>query len=205
MNDGRDVKNESSREKVESAAVKRLDWVAVFSGLLVVVGFLQTWTYMVSDRAYLSVVGVSFDPPKVGEPMVIHLNVKNTGRATAFVSHANVTTLIHRARGPLPMVPQYKDKETFPSIIGPLTGNEIFYGTVHLVTDEGKPVLWSADDVTSKVNIYIYGSIQYDDGFNLFHLWRPRVFGFCWRYDPTSDPSIGMFSTCDQSGYRYGN
>jgi hypothetical protein len=173
----------------------------------VIVGFLQVWIYMVRDRAYVSIAEISAESPKAGDAIVIHFAIKNSGRLTAFVSRANVTFYRQFVGHPLPDVPNYNlNITTFSALVGPLASGEVFHATVRPVDAKAGRIEWWSEDFLPPPRIYVYGFLEYDDGFRMFHLWRPRVVGFCGCYDViNSKPSKVTFSTCDEENYLYCN
>jgi hypothetical protein len=200
MSSGDNVENDRKDQQAQADTVRRLGFIEIFSGLLVIVGFLQCWIYVVSDRAYLSLIGIALSsPPTIGTRIVVRLNVQNVGHATAFVSDANVTADF--TVNPLPDRPVYSPGAKVLPIIGPIVAGATFYGTVRPLDIQGHPFVWKGPPA----KFYIYGFVQYDDGFAVFHLWRKRVLGFCGRYEPSDNPSVGDFATCEEAHYRYGN
>ena len=101
----------------------------------------------------------------------------------------------------LPHKPFYAPDAKFASIIGPIVAGTTFYGTVHPMDSQKHSFVWNG----APAEFYVYGFVRYDDGFAIFHLWRKRILGFCARYEPTENPSVGNFATCDEAHYRYGN
>ena len=178
---------------------KGLGPIDVFTGLLVFVGAIQVWTFVRTERAYISLDSVALTAiPAANQPIVIRLDVKNDGRTTAFVTSADATFRVTNV--PLPKYPEYVPSE-IPAIAGPLVAGSIFHGTLRPQGQDRRPMCWIATGLPPKTTLYVYGYIKYKDGFWPFN----RTVGFCVRYAPEENPSVGTFSTCDESNYRYGD
>jgi hypothetical protein len=202
----RNRRDESEHNQQETAVARRLDWVAVFTLLLVIVGAFQVWVYMVTERAYLSLSAIGMDsPPTADKPIVLRLQVKNSGRTTAFVVDANVTVFAVAPNEQLPEKPRYTAGGRVSAIFGPIVAGDTFFGTVRPQTRDHHPFTWTAPWLAAGTRMYVFGFVKYDDGFGLLRLGTTRITGFCARYDPVEYPAMGTFATCEEQNYRYGN
>lgn len=70
-----------------------LGWLVFFTGVLAVVGGLQFWAFVESERAFLSVINLTINGgfPSPGErTMRVLVQVKNGGKSTAFVKNTTI-------------------------------------------------------------------------------------------------------------------
>ena len=205
----RKERSQSDMEKNSLMEKKRLDWVALFTLMLVIVVFLQLYTYTATERAVVTIADIQFkgkNNPTVGQPLTAVIDVKNSGRSTAFITRARFySRLVFKQ--PFPSRPEYPEfaKVTNSAVNGPLVAQEIdqvFFRLDNAHRTTGGP--FDAPSITEieqgRMKIYVFGYIRYLDAYSVFG-WPEHQTGFCSHYDP----SAGMFLTCDEDAYAYGN
>jgi hypothetical protein len=121
------IEGQSTKNKDNSAEMRKrdkFDWIAVFTCLLVIVAAFQVLIYIATERAVVTIASVQFKGtinPVVGQPLIAVIDVKNSGRSTAFVTKARFySRLVYRR--PFPTRPEYPEfaRVTNSSINGPL-------------------------------------------------------------------------------------
>jgi hypothetical protein len=175
--------------------------VAIFTAVLAIVGALQFWSFVQSERASLSVVGIAFmgGLPQAGTKS-IHLvvNIRNSGRSTALVPEAAFNLRF----GSLSDRPDY-----LPGIkiaIAPIPADGITNTHAEFVLPN--PIAKTdADNISSgALQISFYGYIKYSDEFGLF---GHKTLGYCSYYVavPTLPTPSGseQFDTCTEPNYTY--
>jgi hypothetical protein len=200
-------------EKNSPTEKRRPNWIALFTLLLVIVAVLQLYTYIATERAVVTTGDIQFKGMNnltVGQPLTAVIGGKNSGRTTAFITKARFYSRLVIKR-PFPSRPEYPEvaKITNSSVNGPFVAQGVDWVFIQL--DNGHHTIGGPFDAPSireiaqgRVKIYIFGCIRYLDSYSVFG--RPEhETGFCYHYDPTSDPSIGMFVRCDEVAYTYGN
>jgi hypothetical protein len=170
----------------------RLGW---FTLLLAIVTALQLFTFITSERAFLTVAEVSpHQPPLVvGKPLNLILEIGNGGKSTGSVDLLNLSYSIQE----LPDEPNYgTGSQLFSSPILPGTHHAFGMGTEKLV-----PTQQLFDSVVNgTIKFYLYGFIRYSDDFSWFGY---RVTGFCFLYAPDGDPKSVRWATCNKRKYVY--
>jgi hypothetical protein len=174
--------------------------VGVFTMVLALVAVLQCWAFVQSERAFLSVVGLSIGGvdgglPKASEPHTrVVLQVRNGGRNTAFVDRFRLNAA-YGPMGPLPQEPVYKDEPQF-GVPRPIPGD-----TTIPVTD-GVTKTFTSDEIdgyrTGKGRFALYGYVKYNDAFWLF---GSRTTGYCFTYSSIED----QWASCPEPNYTYAN
>jgi hypothetical protein len=112
-----DIKGQPAVGQLEtnrSATVNRTSWwdpITLFTGVLVLVGIAQVWSFVASERAFLSVSALQFAGGLAAEKKVsIKFAIKNSGRTTAFVEDFNVTLkIVTPGLSKVPLKPEYKE------------------------------------------------------------------------------------------------
>jgi hypothetical protein len=207
MKHGKQVGTQGKKENTESKEMKRLDWVAYFTGLLVIVGAIQVWTFIVTERALVTPSKVSLDTTRLAanRPLVINIEVKNSGHTAAFVIDTNITALW--TPNELPAKPAYQPMRKM-LVVGPMVPGEPNRINFRASAADGAPVIISPALVTAieagQTRLYVIGFIRYYDGY-VFNL-LSHTTGFCFGYNPSADdPSYGMWENCGNNHYEYAN
>lgn len=165
-------------------------WVAAFTCGLVFVGFVQAWSFIQSERAFVSLATASFTagPPKG----LIDVAIKNSGRISATVHRMAVAI-----SNELPPIPDYPPLA--PIALSPIVPD----GTIQYHLELGP----SANDsaliekiIPGAVTFYFYGMIEYEDGFSILGY---RKNGFCYQYNPNGNRVVSVFNTCTERAYTY--
>src|SRR5262249_8152458 len=110
---------------------------------------------------------------------------------------------------PFPRTPEYPEfaKVTNSSITGPLVAGDTTRVFFALVNTDGSPTVLDKPTTQAvqlgEIKIYIFGYIHYTDAYT-YGLLKHKT-GFCYRYDPESDISVGLFVHCDEAAYAYGD
>jgi cold shock CspA family protein len=145
--------------------------VAIFTGFLVVLGGLQLFSFIQSERAFLSISALETAGNaelKAGDLVNFTAQIKNSGRSTAFISSLIVNVAIYDM--PLPEVPPYKAGAT--NVRGPIVAGGIKVANLPGISAEEKPIALSqvhADGIRDgKFNIYMFGKMDYSDEFPWF-------------------------------------
>lgn len=173
--------------------------VGIFTVVLGIVGVVQAWAFIQSERAFLyfQIQGILPDPLRAEAPISVDFSVTNTGRSQAFIIDEKITLAEYAnlpERRPPFLVSKYEAKGPIPAgqkasiLMGPLarkfTKNEI-----------------SAFQ-SGSLQLFAYGYARYTDEFSLL---SSHEVGFCWVYnpvDPTGTPGA-RFDTCDSPNYVY--
>jgi hypothetical protein len=173
--------------------------LAFFTFLLAAVAFLQLWAFVQSERAFLSVVGLSIGGvdgglPKAGEPHTrVVLQMRNGGRNTAFVDRFRFEAAYGGAMAPFPQEPQYVDEREF-GVPRPIPGDTT------IPVNDGVSKTFTPDEIdgfrAGKGRFSLYGYVKYNDAFWLF---GARTTGYCFTYSSTE----AQWMTCPERDYTY--
>jgi hypothetical protein len=174
--------------------------LALFTFLLALVAALQLWAFVQSERAFLSVVGLSIGGtdgglPKASEPHTrVVLQMRNGGRNTAFIDRFRFDAA-YGAMGPLPQEPQYLDEPQF-GVPRPIPGDTT------VPVNDGVAKTFTPDEIdgfrTSKGRFSLYGYVKYNDAYWLF---GARTTGYCFTYSSRE----AQWTTCPEPNYTYAN
>ena len=164
-------------------------WVARLTLALCIIGIIQAWAFIQSERAFIALDSMSIvDGIQTGKPLITSLTFRNSGKSPALdvVVHYNSNIT-------LPNVPQYGPNRTeFTPIVS--EGK----ATMHF----GAPAPMQQTDVdalkTGKLEFYVWGYISFEDHFSVFG----QEVGFCAIFDWRS-PAGNTFLTCPRKGYLY--
>jgi hypothetical protein len=176
--------------KVEQGMVRWTRVVGVFTGVLAVVGFVQAWAFIQSERAFVSVASMSYHAPVAPEKIaVFDLQIRNSGRSTANIKH-NIYTVSYSIGG-TPNYPGETEVSLSPVVPGGFIQFQIKTPTL-------------ADDAFNALGgqsqFFIYGRIDYEDDFSIFGL---KKSGWCFVFDPKGNPAVSQFNSCNNSKYTY--
>ncbi len=179
-------------------------WVARLTLVLCIIGAVQTWAFLESERANLTIQNSGpFDfPQKPGVALVVSMAIQNAGKSTARV--VENTTNFWLNDSPLPEKPIYTSCNcAIPlAIVGGNAIHTIFWPR------SGDSRITLTPDQYARIKggtlpIYIYGFITYRDAFSF--LLGSRTLGFCMVYEPTNDATTGAFNSCSNLRYSYSN
>ena len=190
--------NQPPNPHLDRALVKWTKFVGIFTGVLAVVGGLQFWAFVQSERAFLSPVSLTINGgfPQAGDRSTrVFLQMRNGGRTTAFPKHAVIGLRI----GALPTTAEYGNERAFP--MNPTPADAVLNASDNVVLS--RPLTQSdIDSVKAGANrMSVFGYVIYSDSFWLF---GDRTTGFCFTYTP--DPTgASQFVTCPEQGYTYAN
>jgi hypothetical protein len=181
--------------------------VALFTGLLVFIGFLQVWTFIHSDRAYLSVRGFTLKHGAIsaGVPIIVLFDVRNTGRHPA-----RVEDFRGELSGQLPRHPRQTDYEAPPSINVErfIPANDVFHSSMGVESGTPPPLIFrqsQINELNNGAHFYFRGFVTYDDGYQIPILHPARIFWFCAVYDPHAVGDSPLFRYCANDEYQYGD
>ena len=168
--------------------------LTAFTGVLMMVGALQAWAFVVSERAFLTVGNftLSIVPDA---PLAAVFLVKNTGKSVGSVIDFNIA--FSKSLAPKP---DYA-KPLSGMYIGPILPG---VDNPQIYRPNNNAPLWKLtqtelDDIKSgKQQLFIFGFLRYSDDFWLF---RDKVTGFCYLLNP-STPGLA-FETCNNPAYTY--
>ena len=195
-----EVKSESKQGQSNKELSSRPDWVAIFTGLLVLVtgglgylGWGQNQSTRTIERAYvkMSHSGWSLEPLREGEEVLVTMQVKNFGNTPATTTHYLLTYRLCPQCQQLPDEPDYS-KGTVQSIEAFLVKGDFFtYSEAFSIPTEEMRSFAGPEPTAA---FYLVGYVDYVDRFEIRH----RA-GYARRYDPVSEDLV--FVT--QPGYNY--
>jgi hypothetical protein len=91
-------------------------WVAIFTGLLLLIGFFQFVSFIQSERSFLSTVGnFGFEDIFIEAKKQLNIvwSIKNSGKMTAITDQVNLTIIVLGPQGKeLPPTPDYRAGRT---------------------------------------------------------------------------------------------
>ena len=168
--------------------------LTVFTGVLMLVGALQTWAFVVSERAFLTVTNFTLNIAP-DTPLTAVFVIKNTGKSVGSIIDFNTafsTSLPPKPNYVIPLSGTY---------IGPILpgadNNQIY-------RPNANAPLWrltqpEIDEIKSgKQHLFIFGFVRYSDDYVLF---GDKVTGFCYLLNP---PVPGLTTeTCNNPAYTY--
>ena len=169
--------------------------IELFTAVLCLVGGIQAWAFIQSERAFVFPSHLEFvEPPAISEslPILLSLDMRNSGRSVAQVSRM-VVAVTHQ----LPPTPNYeKGLDRTEVAFPPVPGNG--QTTQQLYFKE-----WAAQTFREVQNgsraFYLFGNVIYSDDYWLLGTRSSR---FCFVYVANkSDPSKGNFRNCTEPQY----
>jgi hypothetical protein len=172
--------------------------LAIFTCILTIVGGIQAWAFIASERAFVSVT--SLDLSRIAnaadQPVEIPLVAVDSGRSSARVTAFNVTLM-----SSLPPKPQYIPISHFS--IKPLMVNT---PEILLYRASPGPWLWKLSKAeidkieNGEQKLFIFGYVKYRDDYSL---WGDKETGFCFRYIPKPITPNWHLETCDNEAYTF--
>jgi hypothetical protein len=176
-----------------------LDPIEKFTAVLCVVGAIQTWAFIQSERAFLSWSGMNFEGGKgiyANKQIVLMFDIKNNGRATANIKRLHITITDN-----LPTIPKYNP---LALVFAPIAPNVSASNVYRVIRSDGTPFILNEAQVEAikmgKLMFAVYGVIEYDDEYSLFSV---RKTGFCFMLDPIASPDGSAFVACREPAYTY--
>jgi hypothetical protein len=184
---------EQGKRRREITTIYGLFITAAFTLVVAVVGGLQTYTFIISERAFVAPEATNFTNGMVvrENPLHMWIDMHNGGKSAATIKEL-VVTIAHE----LQPKPEYftAQKIAFPPI---LPGGTI-RRDLAFVSEWPQETI---DKLTSgALKFYIYGVIRYRDDFSWFGL---KETGFCFRYVPGPQSGPYVFATCYERPYSY--
>ena len=174
----------------------KINWIVLLTFLLVVIGGFQVWSFVQSERAFLSVSSISFAAGlEANKPIRLLVSIKNGGETTAFIEAFNLTaTFTTPGLNSLRPTPRYEEGA---EELGP--GSVVAGATAHVrvslrkVYDAFRMGLITSGERT----MHIYGFVAYRDAYSIF---GDKITGYCFAYKPTPSPH---FDSCKERNYTY--
>ena len=185
---------EAGKRRREIKTIIGLFVTAAFTIGLVIVGSLQTYAFIASERAFVSPTATNFTNGfVVGEdPLQMWIAMRNGGKSVAAIEQL-VVAITHE----LPPKPEYytAQKIAFPPIIA----QDTIRRGLGFKTGWPQPII---DEIAGgDRKFYIFGVIRYRDDFSW--LFGRRETGFCYRYVPGPVGGPHAFDTCREPQYTY--
>jgi hypothetical protein len=176
--------------------------IEVFTAVLALSTCIQVWAFIQSERSFVSITGMSIEGGKIttGKPLSLSIELRNSGRTSAFIEASNVSVSI--AKTGMPPNPQYLEGHSV--LKGPVVAGGIKTATTITKANDGENDLFLDDEVkginqgTKKV--YIFGYVRFTDEFSWF---GGTTVGYCALYNPSGDPTHSVFNDCDLDNYVY--
>lgn len=187
-----ETKETAGNENFDVAMLRWTRVVGLFTAVLAIVGAVQAWSFIQSERAYLTVTNPSFiDGFVPNKQMVLMFLIKNTGRSPAELRNVAVTTkekLIY----PLKYDKMFEIGAS-PVAVG-ASEPYIYKG----LNEKGDPFLMSEATISGvnsgNIKLYVFGFADYVDDFSVFGSRRSY---FCYLYNPErSTPQTTAFNSC---------
>jgi hypothetical protein len=197
-------KSGDKREKLEVGMLRWTRVVGVFTAVLAALGAIQCWAFIQSERAFIAPAAfrLTTDELKPNVPVVLNLEIKNSGKSTGFVKELNITTWFYEKSRSLPDEPKYlKGRDISP---GPIVAGTAYKVRFEIGGLNSAPQLILTDaDVgrikDGRLRLFLVGFISYVDDFTIY---GERRLGFCAVYNPDGDSST-RFDSCPNKGYTY--
>jgi hypothetical protein len=174
----------------------------VFTGILAFSTALQVWAFVKSERAFVYIDQISVEAQRISSahPLLLLFQIKNSGRAAGFV--VDSSTDLHLGTDPLPRIPPYT--HSGDTIKGPVVPSGTMYATSHPRLDGREftiPQDWVDAINGGTMRLFVFGYLTYRDEFSF--LLGQTVIGYCYVLDPTRDPNVNLFNSCDRDEYIY--
>ncbi len=172
--------------------------VGVFTGVLAFVGVLQFWSFIESERSFLT---IKFNPAVFTAriPIKVTAEINNSGHVAA-----NINSIVVIRSPNLSKEPNYlinPTEQSAPPVVPQQTTNISF----RFSSDGGARVTLDDAEATAinggTVNLYVYGYIVYKDYFSV--LLGSSTIGFCVSYHPPSESGHSTWETCQEPAYTY--
>lgn len=196
INQGAKSSDGKQENTLDRTLVRWTRVVGVFTAVLAVAGSVQTWAFIASERAFLSIINVHIegDLPKVGENLIrVSFQTVNSGRSAASINYFTLSA----GTGSLPIIPRYGNEPQRPIPPIPPNVTASHYDEVTL----SRAITQADIDVIESGNaqLSIYGYVAYTD---TFWFAGERVSGFCYTYAPRKVAG-SQFVACQERPYIY--
>lgn len=203
--DAEQASSKAETKESESFDLAMLRWtrvVAVFTAVLAIVGSIQAWAFIQSERAavYVQIDGITPLPIIADKPFSVQTGFVNTGRGQAFISAGQINVWIGKS---LPEKPHFVGDQFGPKGAIPAQGKR--FSSMPL----NQPLNWAQVDAIARgdLKLYIFGFAKYTDDFSIFG--GEHTVGFCGVYNPRgyNPPSTpgAPIDDCDNPNYTYYN
>jgi hypothetical protein len=189
-------------DAVDKAMVRWTRAVGVFTGVLAIVGVVQSWAFIQSERAalYVNVEAIIPNPIVADKPITVAITVFNKGRSQAFITDGRAELGFYYYDIP--------DKPTFKKPIYPLNGPiPSDKGYRHWQIGPSDVLNWAQVEEIEigRTKVAVFGYVTYVDDFTMF---GPRSVGFCGIYDSKPEQQknilpVPPFSECGKPAYVY--
>jgi hypothetical protein len=190
---------QASKESFDRSVLRWTKVVGVFTGVLAVVGIIQAWAFIQSERSFVYAYADSISPNQVtpDQPFQVTIAVRNDGKSEAFISDFNVTYLLTDKI--LPPTPSYQYPTAF-AMNGPIVAGARYDGIMSPKVPNGLPAAFGSDMLAllkeGKESFYIFGWVKYSDAFTWF---GDKTTGFCGNWRAVDN----KFYDCGVSAYTY--
>jgi hypothetical protein len=177
-------------------------WVAVCTFCIAIVGGIQAYAFIQSERAFLLPVSAHFEGTMLtpDKQLELWLEIKNSGHSTAVIDSLNVSY----AADALPTSPNYSRDASIA--FAPIIGGGISPAHSKSTWPDGRPFSlpkYDVDRIQNKsTRFQAFGFIEYHDDFSWLWFGRPRKTGFCYIYNPEGLPA-SSFDPCPEKNYTY--
>ena len=192
--------------KIESGMLRWTRIVGVFTAVLAVVGSLQWWSFVRSERPFLGVSGIYIvgNEFKPGEPVAFVIEIQNAGKSTAYITNS---AILFRLQGHPSLDSGLDTTFEKTGASGPVLAGS----TIRIISrpvENHAPVILTQDEINRLNNrngyLWVIGKISYSD-----ELWFPggnTTFGYCFSYAHVTQRSgLSNFVRCGNSEYEYAN
>lgn len=188
---GDHIQGNSNYNEEGSEQMKRLDWVAKFSGILAIVAILQVWTFVQTQRAFIAPSQFQINaPPAPNNNWRVRIAFKNNGPSAA--RNAQIEVAIGLTRDSKPLSVNEIKELTHPPPKDTPSQEIIPPGKEDSVVMQVTEASWKL--VTAKQNLLmLWGDVYYSDVFFL-----PHHLQFCYTYDvdDTLNVDAPQFAAC---------
>jgi hypothetical protein len=185
--------------------VYRLQPIEKFTAILCVIGTVQVWTFIASERPFVSVsqIQIAGGELKAEVPLVFIIGVKNSGKETAFVVDSRN---IVRTQPDLPLYRGLKRDMVETTAKGPIVAGDTNSIISRPTNKNGQPIVLAQKQIDQLAigdqHLWIIGYITYKDLFPIFG--ATNTTGYCFVYNPKpADGRLGNFDRCGDEEYEY--
>jgi hypothetical protein len=175
---------------LDKAEARFAGWVARLTLVLCVIGGLQAWSFMQSERAFVALAAINMQGGvQVGKPLTTSITFKNSGR-----SPATDVTVYFSSGVQLPETPAYSQNfRTIPPIVSGGISTMNFGTGVPLQESDAERLK------TGKLEFYAWGYVSFRDHFST--IFGPTKVGFCAVFDWKANGT--GFESCSNNLYDY--
>ena len=187
--------------------------VAAFTGFSVIAAFINVYSFIESERAFLTVPDVAFansEPSNGPNGIAIIVTIKNVGKHIAAGINLTLNSAFFGIKRDLPPNPVDENSLVTPLIIPPIAPDGTWRGTIFEISEiknqsggQMKPRNELIKDIVDgNIPFRVWGKIKYDLGFPSLTTGKT---GFCYEFVPMQSRVIGQtFRVCENlSKYTY--